>query len=92
MVQQNVSFSDIGKYIVVIHKSRIGLGIIGRGFQVIKAFQPVHLHQKCEIQGPGDLIDVFGVNIQLFFQPLQYPLIHILLYLQADDLAPLALL
>ena len=92
MVQENVSFADVGENIVLIHQRghRIG-GIPGR-FEMVKSPQPIHLHQEGQIQGTANVENVLAADGQLFFQNLQQALIHTRLYFQTDGLAPLALL
>ena len=90
MVEQNISFADVGKNVVFIHKRRVGLGHISGGLQMIKSGQAVHLHKKRQIQRAVDGENIAGMDIQLLFQTFQKPLVCIFFDLQTDSFAPSA--
>ena len=92
MVQKDIPLPYIGKNIIVIHKSRNRLRRIRRRFQLIKAVHSVHFHQKRQIQRTVNFINIIISHGKLPFQDLQETFINLLLHLQTDHLAPLALL
>ena len=92
MVKQNIAFPDIGEYIILIHKGRHGLGHIPGHLEQLKAFQSVHPHKECQVQGTVDFKNILAVDGQLPAYNFKETLIHIVLDFQADGLAPLAFL
>jgi len=59
---------------------------------MVKALQPVDLHQYSQIQRSVDFINILGLDVQFLLNDLQQPLIHAAFHFQADGFAPLTLL
>ena len=59
---------------------------------MVKALQPVDLHQYSQIQRSVDFINILGLDVQFLLNDLQQPLIHAVFHFQADGFAPLTLL
>ena len=91
-MKQDIALSDIGEYIILIHKGRHGLGHIPGRLEQFKALQSVHLHKECQVQGTVNLKDILAVDGQFLPEDFKEALIHIILDFQADGLAPLTFL
>ncbi len=91
MVQQHIPFPDPGKNIAAGRKLRHRLRFIPGGFQLFEAFQTIHFHQKGQIQGTVNEIQILFPHVKFLADNLQQPLVNIALHLQADYLAPLPL-
>ena len=89
-MQQNISFSDIRKNIIVIHQRRNRRRCIFRNLILVKTVKPVHLHQERQIERSRNPEQIILVDIELLFQHLQEPFIHLIFHFQPDHLAPLA--
>ncbi len=91
-MQQDISFSYLCKNILARHDPGYRLGGIGAETKLVMPFNVIHLHEKGQIQRAGDAIDRLLHNVKLVFQNSHQPRIDLLIYLQANDLAPLPFL
>ena len=90
VMEQDIPFADFLKDVAVrrqlLHRRRHMLRIL----QLVKARKAVHLHQEGQVERPVDLIDGLVPDVKFLPQKLEQLLVYLLLYLQADHLAPLA--
>ena len=91
VMQKNVSLPDIRKDIVVIHQFRNRRRGVFRNLVLFESLQTVQLHQERQIQRSRDVENILFPDAEFRLQNFQQPLVDLILHLQADDLAPLAL-
>ena len=91
MMQKNIAAADLCENILLVVHARHRLRLIRLITVLIHAFYSVQLHQERQIQRPVDPVNIVFFYIKFLLQDLEQLRIHLILDLQADDLAPLAL-
>ena len=92
VVDQNILLPDSRKDVRRIHELRDRGRCILRCLIFIKAVETVELHAEREIKRSARKIDVVLSRPEFLAQNFKEPLVNIFLHLEADHLAPLALL
>ena len=91
VVHQNIALFDIVENAVLVVKGGHRLRRTLFTAQMIISLKPADLHRKGKVKRAVHQKDILILNGKVFLQYFQKPLVHSILYLQLDHLAPLAL-
>ena len=92
MEQQYVPLPYPVKYMAVITHPRYRLRLVLWILEMFKSFYAIYFHEECEIKRSIYLIHNFVIYSEMILEFLQELLVHSLIHLETDDLAPLSLL